>query len=453
MSLTAQRGQTVDYSDILRGSAALAGFTLADVGTPEFQLFRTFHDRRLQVAWEIHPWPDIYRIEQRSFRAKWDATGATVYAPGDEVLDPVTQTYFQCLQASPANALAVGGAGNPAVTGTYVYDGGTFRYVAANGYYIYFTSGMGGGHWVLFTNLGVGIYYQTDTYFMSQPAVTNPWVGTPQGAGTLPNPGVYPVQPPTFGGVENSAYWAQCRTSYTANPYDPAAIYNIGDQVQNLSDLNFYQRIVSTGAVDGGFNPAQWGLLKVFDRSIAYVQPGQTPIGEFLQAWDKNPYVTTKRVKLDFLLDNTGAHFVQLRNTFNYGWAPASTNFSYVWLQFRLPRPLLDGDAFDASLVYTAGRSVYYTSTATGKGNFYVAQVTTTAGDTPESAPAKWSLVAIPYVFRGYLIQAGYLDWLMNDGQNEKAAALEPSAEQLLELEADKLQRQSQQIQRFDWRS
>ena len=58
--------RTVNYSEILHGSAALAGLRPEDVGATEFAQFRTFHDRRLQLGWEIHRWPELCPIEVRS---------------------------------------------------------------------------------------------------------------------------------------------------------------------------------------------------------------------------------------------------------------------------------------------------------------------------------------------------------------------------------------------------
>lgn len=352
--------RTCDYQDVLRGSAALAGMTLDYLGASEFALLRTFHDRRLQIAWEIHRWPELCPVEQRQFRASYDETGSTVYAAGAQVLDPVTQMYFQSL-------------------------------VAGN------------------------------------------------------------TQPPTVNGVENSAYWAVCATSYTANAFDPTAIYQIGNQVQNLLDLNFYQRTVFTGGAEPVWTPANWGLLTPFERNVAFNQPwAANVIGEILGAWDKNPRITTKLVKLPFVLDQDGAQFVQLRNTFNYGWNPASTNFSYVWLLYRLQRPLLTGNAFSPTQVYTSGQQMYYVNLA-GSGNFWTANTTTTAGDTPDSAPSEWTVVQIPYIFRQYLIEAGYADWLTANEKDSQAA--EGRALSALELEADKLQRQQQQVNRMDWRN
>jgi len=347
---TAHRGQTVDYSDILRASAALAGYAYADLSAVHFDFFRLFHDGRLRLAWEAHGWPDTLRLERRSFRPSYDETGATTYAAGAEVLDPATLQYFQALQPS-----------------------------------------------------------------------TN--------------------QPPTVNAVENSAYWALIRTQYAADAYAGTVIYPVGAQVLNLWDGNFYQRITYTGVAEANFTAANWGLLTPFNRYIAWAQAWALPVGEFLAAYDRDPRVTTKTVKLPYTLSADGAQFTLLRHA-----------VAYVWLAYRAPRPVLDGAALDRTLVYTAGQSAFYTATATGKGNFYVAQTTTTAGDTPDSAPAKWSLVAIPYIFGQYLIRAGYADWLTSEGDTDKAGAMEQMAMALLEVEADKLQRQQQQTNRLDWR-
>ena len=78
---------------------------------------------------------------------------------------------------------------------------------------------------------------------------------------------------------------------------------------------------------------------------------------------------------------------------------------------------------------------------------------TTTAGQNPDTTPASFSLIQLPYTFRQYLIQGGYADWLMGDGQTDKAGAMEGMVELMLEQEADKLQRQQGQVNRFSYRS
>jgi len=350
--------RTVNYSEILTGSAALAGLGPNDIGMGELALFTTFHDRRLQQAWEIHRWPDLCPVEQRTFRTPWSAS--TTYAgptttAAVEVYDPASGQYFQSLQGGNLN------------------------------------------------------------------------------------------NAPTTNGVVNLAWWAASMTGYSAEPWVSGAVYSVGDQVQNPTDLNYYQCITAHTA-GGSFDASKFGLLTPFNRYVAYQQTdvtgaALTPIGEFLRAFDKDPRVTTKLVDIPFWISQMGAQFTQVR-----------ANLGFVWLYYRKQRPSLLGAAWDSTLVYTSGQQVYYVGTgagaapiAPGVANLFTANQTTTAGDSPETAAAKWTVVPIPYIFRSFLIAAGHADWLLADGQNDKAAALEGAAMAYLELEADKLNRQQGQ--------
>jgi hypothetical protein len=328
----------------------------ADIGVSEFVLFRSFHDRRLQKAWEIHHWPELCPTEQRTFRAQW--LGSTTYAATTEVYDVPTGKYFQSLQAGNLN------------------------------------------------------------------------------------------NAPTIAGVENSAWWAECQTGYSAALWLTAVAYNVGDKVQNPGDLEYYQCFTAHTS-GGSFDATKFGLLTPFDRYVSLDQVNAdgslaTPIGEVFRATDKNPKLTTKVVDFPYWLSENGVQFSTLKHA-----------ISFAWLYFRKRRPALVGDAWDSTASYSSGRQVYYvgvgSSIVLGVGNFYTATTTTAAGESPETTPAKWSLVQLPYIFRGYLITGGFADWLTGDGQANKAVGYETMAVESLELEADKLQRQQGQVRRMQW--
>lgn len=338
--------RTVDYSEVLWGSAALAGLGREDIGTAELALFRTFHDRRLQAAWELERWPEICPVEERQFRQDWDAV--TTYAAGDERFDTASGNYFQSLQAGNLN------------------------------------------------------------------------------------------NPPTTLGVENSAFWAACRTSYGASDWIALSTYAVGGQVRNPSTGLYYQCITAHTA-GATIDLTKFGLLTGFDRYVGYTQTGRTAVGEFFYpAYDRNPKLTTKSVKLPFWLSENGAQFTQVQKS-----------VVKVWLEFRRRRPVLTGVTWDSASVYTSGQQVYYLNAAESVANFYTANQTTVAAESPESAAAKWDVVQLPYIFRGYLIEAGFADWLTGDGQDSKARGHEQLALGYLELEVDKLTRQSGQARRF----
>jgi hypothetical protein len=337
--------RAVDYSEILHGSAALAGMQAEDLGAADFALFRTFHDRRLQVAWEIHHWPDLCPIEKRYYRQLYD--DATTYAATDERYDLATGKYYQSLHAA---------------------------------------------------NVG---------------------------------------NDPTVAGVENSAHWAECKNGYSAGDWLTGTVYAIGDQVKDsLTGLYYQSRTAHTaGATLAGDLAANWGLLTPFNKFVAYEQTGETAIAEYFQATNHDPRITSQLLYYPFWLSQDGAQF-------------AVNAPNALWLYYRIRRDTLTGAAWDSGTTYAADDQVYFAETTGGAGNFF-SNINAAAGESPADEPTKWSLIELPYFLRGYLIQAGYADWLISDGQSDKAAAHEQFAQQFLEMEVDKLQRQQQQVRRL----
>lgn len=333
---------------MLRGTAALAGFPMEDLGLPEFALLRTFHDRRLQIAWEIHGWPELCVTEERALRPRWDTSGGTLYAAGAEVFDGATKTYLQSL-------------------------------VEEND------------------------------------------------------------QPPSTGGNANLAYWAPCQNRYEATVWASGTVYAVGDIVSSPDDFAAYQCIAAHTA-GSTMDYDQFGKLAVFNRCLPWEPADAEAVGEFLRIFDRDPRATTKTAGIGFTLSVDGAQLVE----YSRGLPPT------LWVQYRKRRPELMGDMFDAERAYAPKEQVYFVSTlGTKPGNFWTCVQTTAAGETPDTAARKWRKVELPYTFRGYLIQGGYADWLTSDGQPDKARLAEGQALEMLELEADKLQRQQGNVNRL----
>nr|WP_294577587.1 hypothetical protein [uncultured Rhodopila sp.] len=242
------------------------------------------------------------------------------------------------------------------------------------------------------------------------------------------------ANPPTIAGAENSAFWALLASSYAVQTWMPDTAYAVGQQVQDPTSGNDYQ-CITPHTSGSSFETSEWGLLTEFNRYVDWEQAWAAPVGEFLVANDRDPRVTTKIVELPFWLSADGAQFTQMRKAM--GW---------VWLTYRRRRPfLVPSPVWDAAAAYLAGSQVYYVSARTGIGNCFTSTVATLPGQSPDTVPTAWSVIAIPYIFRQYLIQSGFADWLMADGQEDKAVTAESAALTLLELEADKFHRQQGQ--------
>lgn len=356
--------RTCDYSDVLDSIAKRAGMSLDQLDAEGFGSFRSFHNDRLQEAWEKEKWPELCPVEQRSFREPYRPDKN--YAQGAEVYDPNTNAYYQSLQTN--------NLGNAPTTGT-----------ASTG--------------------SVAV---------------------------------------------NLAWWSLSQNKYSGDPLLTNTAYALGAIVWYQPTLLFYACFNAGTSGASGIDLTLFAPLKPFVRNIDNEQTWPalnsglpattpaTPIGEFLESTDQDPEVTTRLIYFRPRIDQNGAVYTDMRR-----------EFGFVWLRYRLRRPDLTGAAFDATAVYEPSQQMYYTSAA-GIGNFYACEVETTAGDTPESEPGKWSLVEIPYLFRRFLIRAGYADWLTSDGQGDKADSEEGKALAALENEADKLFRQQKQTLRLD---
>jgi len=526
--------RTVDYSDVLAGTAALAGMNylpgdaLSDIGAPEFNLFRTFHDRRLQVAQEIHYWPELCPVEQRYYRAAYDATEDV--AAGDERYFIAAQKYYQAIRAqsadtqSPATYTAGEWVENSAywaecaqsydvtdwASGTALIVGDQVRNIYDGRFYQCHTAHTTGAN---FDETKFGELTPFDKYIPYDGTGTRPAAGSGLPAGATTRGQVTlgsGVQDGSITGLGLSYTPTSCQAwiqrpagslnlqvyplsgTITADGFDfelsgitDSTSYTLVYELYNdpLHGMEALADAVDTGSITGlalGFTPAAvsaWviipsggltltasvvtvsisadgfdfelsGLTDSDEYFIAWeiLAPGSvpgaldgvvpTPIGEVRRVCWKNPRTFALPGEIRFELTEQGIAV-----------HPQAPNV--VWVEFRWRRPALKGAFWDSTLTYAVGRQVYFV-TEDGVGNFYTCAEAAAAGESPDTDADKWTLVPLPYIFRGYLIQAGYADWLRCNKEFAAAAMAENDATELLELEADKLQRQQKQVRRLD---
>lgn len=204
--------------------------------------------------------------------------------------------------------------------------------------------------------------------------------------------------------VVNLTYWAECAEDYSADEYDNTADYVQGNQARY--GRNFYQLFALTSTGNLPSDATKWGLLTRFDRYIAYEQTSQTKFEDVFGAYSDNPRLTTRNTELLKFRSNNGLQIL----------SPADD----AWIEFRLRRPALVGALYSSSTVYAVNRQMYYTTT-TGAGNFYDCITATNAGESPETHPAKWSVVEIPLMFSSYLVYGATADYFRTEKQYDAA--------------------------------
>jgi len=178
-----------------------------------------------------------------------------------------------------------------------------------------------------------------------------------------------------------------------------------------------------------------------------------TDVGDLLAIYDQTPRIgTTSRRIQYFIYDSGAAQFANIIDP----TAPET-----VWLEYRVVKPDVYGDAYSATVAYSVGAQVYFdTSSNTGSfvpgagklpaGNLYNCILTTTAGQSPQTNSASWSVVQIPKSFTEYLARGIVADYWRSEGDYERAAAAEGDATASIDRLVDLQTRQRGQIQRLN---
>jgi hypothetical protein len=216
----------------------------------------------------------------------------------------------------------------------------------------------------------------------------------------------------------NTAYWAECETSYKPTDYDDTVAYAVGDAVA-YAGRNYQCHTVTTAGILPT-NTSYFGELIEFDRYVSYTATGQTAIGLVETVTDSNPRIHTTYNELNWSLSQNG---VQVKD-----------DVASVWITFRVRCHKLIGDEFDATETYADGQQVFYTGGAE-RGNFYDCASATSAGETPISNPEKWTLLEIPRIFHKPLVHGMASAWVRGPGGGtlEEAMAYESYATSALE--------------------
>ena len=171
---------------------------------------------------------------------------------------------------------------------------------------------------------------------------------------------------------------------------------------------------------------------------------------EVLSVYNSDPRLNTRaRLVKYFIYNDSTARYINIMEAADP-----------IFIEYSIKRPALFGDAYSATATYSVGSQIYFdTSTNSGSfqpgagklpaGNFYTCLIATTAGQSPFSNSANWSIIEIPDFTGEYLVRSCLADYLRGEGQYEQAMAAEADAETTKQNEADKILRAEGQIRRL----
>lgn len=238
------------------------------------------------------------------------------------------------------------------------------------------------------------------------------------------------------------------------------ALQYSGNDRQNITDQTFAQfRDFSSARMREAWEANNWNdicrlvtFTTTTDANNVVSFAVASEAGEILSVYSKNPQETTKAIQINYqIYDDGTAKKVVINSAISTGW--------YL---YRKQCPAITGDLYSSSVVYYQGVQVYFDSgSGTGSytpvlgkphsGNFYTCTVSsTTAGQNPNTHPAYWTKVEIPYIFASFMSWASAANWFVSEGQIQEAATIEAKAKEVLELEYDKFLRQESQFGRIN---
>jgi hypothetical protein len=166
------------------------------------------------------------------------------------------------------------------------------------------------------------------------------------------------------------------------------------------------------------------------NNRTSLTEASETEIAEVFNCWRDDPHDTAYPREVAYLITENGIQFLE------------GQTYDPTYIFFRKRKPEFTGDDYAAATAYVADDQVLYL------GRFYKCILAST-GNLPTNA-TYWEELEIPYVFLEYAVAGAYGDWLVADGQVDKAAMALASAGEILVMEIDKAQRQQQQQPRVN---
>ena len=413
--------RTVAYSQVLQKFCELGGQTYSTAPTEMLLRYRGFIDGRFSNAWESEWWPDLKVLEKRHLRPIYRSSAA--YLTGDEIWWPQENKYYQALTATTGNAPTDSSG------------------VVAEAYWATCGTSPSGGEWSSATSYVVGntvSYEPTQSTYQCIVANSN----------TAPDSASGYTKWGQLRSFDRLLPEAQTESALSVSALtSTATAFTVTTAVNH--DLERDDLVTLAGATPATYN-GRWTVATVTSPKIftiaSTLNPGASsgtitatpyrrPLGDVQNVFDRNVRNLAYRTEYSKRLVNGG---LQLTDA-----TPGT-----FWLEQRVRRSVLTGDAYSATATYTGGSDqIQFTIGSTI--NFYNCLADTSAAQSPTTHPGKWELVTIPYIFLNYLTWGSYADALRMDGQSDKARVADAEAEGWLAHETQKLYGQQGQTERL----
>jgi hypothetical protein len=416
--------QTRNYSDYLTRVADMIGLPSSGMTDAEKGFLNSYFNTNVRTAWQSNNFLDVCPYGEARF------AGNDLHA----VNKLADTTYWTFSFAAASDAQLANPLDGRVTAAKFFEDTATAEHYESQS--VTFVPGatytastyartLGGRHLYLKVNDGVNTY----TCFFD---LTSGTVGT-SSSNLLTTPTI---------SQQANGFWL-CQYSFTASTSATTGYFRLQTS-SNGSTLN-YAGSTSAGLYLWGNLLQQTTLAAPSSFIIPYEQEDEEEIDAVFNVWRTSPLNASYPAEQAYQLGRTGIQLIA-DNGNNSAWSWGTTNYATapanpVFLYYRKEPTDYTGEAYDENDSYAVGETMLYTD-ADGVSNFYTCLVAASAGQTPDTHPASWDIHEIPEVFFQYALRKGYADWLRMDGQFDKAAAQDRAAEDALDAQHDKQERQ-----------
>ncbi|HYB97515.1 MAG TPA: hypothetical protein VEC57_00080 [Candidatus Limnocylindrales bacterium] len=410
---------TKAYSDFVNREADLCGISRDLIPTDVATLWNGSFTPAIKEAWERGPWLDVCPYGEARFignlltspnnltNAAWTATNLTVTANA---------------LANPADSRVTASKALETVTNGEHKTAQSIAFFPTTGYQVsFYARALGRSYAYLSVSDGTTTY---TAFFNVSTGVI----------GTVSNFTNTSIQ------AEPNGFFL-CTATLTSS--STAGSGSVALQVSTDGSTISYAGDVTKGLYFWGASLQQTTYPSPDSMLIPWDQTGESEIEAVFQVWRDSPVWPNNPRPQGYELTPSG---IQIIPEFGGGGFVQPVNYvapmpNLVWLYFRKRCPTFEGDDFDATDTYAIGDQIYYTA-ADGKSNYYKCLAATSAGQDPDDTPSKWELLEIPAVFFDFICYRVYSEWLLSDGQMDKAQGAEQVANNRLDQEFDRQERQ-----------
>lgn len=257
-------------------------------------------------------------------------------------------------------------------------------------------------------------------------------------------------------GQQSNGYYLCQFTFTTSNSVTPTGAVTL--QISTDGTTLSYAGDTSKGLYVWGVLVQQTSNTGSQNYLIDWTQSGEEQIECVFDLYQTNPLATNLPQRQGYDLTPSGiqlingtwsSYYVNGVNQSNiYGSNPANPAFLF----YRKLVPNFSGSTFSTSSTYAVDDQVYFVNSASN-GDYYKCLVATTAGQSPDTTPTSWSVLPIYATFFQFCVYQAFGDWLIADGQLDKAQGIYGIAEEKMANEFDRLERQMGDVMPTKWQT